>query len=50
MTRRQFEKKQDWLDSDEGRITTLMKKGLLSQAVGQKLLLELAKLKLQKSK
>ena len=42
--------KQAWLDSEEGRITTLMQQGSLSQAVGQKMLLELAKLKLQKSK
>ena len=41
MNPRRSRPKQAWLDSEEGRIMTLMQKGLLSEAVGKRLLDEL---------
>ena len=53
MNTKRSKSKLAWLDSEEGRITTMMQHGFLSRAVGEKLLLELqqaAKLKAQKPK
>ena len=41
MNARRSKPKQAWLDSEEGRITTLMAQGMLSEALGKRLLLEL---------
>ena len=41
MNPRRSRPKQAWLDSEEGRIMTLMQKGLLSEALGKRLLDEL---------
>ena len=41
MSARRSKQKQAWLDSEGGRITTLMAQGMLSEALGKKLLLEL---------
>ena len=41
MNPRRSKQKQAWLDSEEGRITTLMAAGMLSEALGKRLLLGL---------
>ena len=41
MNPRRSKQKHAWLDSEEGRITTLMAQGMLSEALGKRLLLEL---------
>ena len=41
MNPRRSKPRQAWLDSEEGRITTLMAQGMLSEALGKRLLLEL---------
>ena len=41
MNQRRSKQKQAWLDSEEGRLTTLMAQGMLSEALGKRLLLEL---------
>ena len=41
MNPRRSKSKQAWLDSEEGRITTLMAQGMLSEVLGKRLLLEL---------
>ena len=41
MNQRRSKQKQAWLDSEEGRITTLMAAGMLSEALGKRLLLDL---------
>ena len=41
MNARRSKQKQAWLDSEEGRITTLMAQGMLSEELGKRLLLEL---------
>ena len=41
MNPRRSKPKQAWLDSEEGRIATAVQKGLLSEALGKRLLDEL---------
>ena len=41
MNPRRSKSKQSWLDSEEGRITTLMAQGMLSEALGKRLLIEI---------
>ena len=41
MNARRSKQKQAWLDSEEGRVTTLMASGMLSEEIGKRLLLEL---------
>ena len=41
MNPRRAKQKQAWLDSEEGRLTTLIAQGMQSEALGKRLLLEL---------
>ena len=41
MNPRRSKQKQAWLDSEEGRLTTLIAQGMLSEVLGKRLLLEL---------
>ena len=50
MNARRSKSKQAWLDSEEGRVTTLMAQGMLSEALGKRLLLELQEAELQSTK
>ena len=47
MNPRRSKQKQAWLDSKEGRITTLITQGMLPQALGQTLLRDLQAAKLK---
>ena len=48
MSPRRSKPKQAWLDSEEGRIFTLMAQGMLSEALGKRLLLDLQAGKLKR--
>ena len=49
MNPRRAKPKQAWLDSDEGRIATLVRQGLLPEKQGERLLREIQEEKLKRN-